>query len=200
MVRQNVNLAGCSDTTSYIQIKMEKRMDSDKTTDFSCLHYEAEAGGGRRCRNYLDGGGCELESYVMCVEWLRVNPSEFGVHDSPAGTSIEGRVSIASPPVGDAPAGGESLGVGAAGGEGGRERDMSEVGLALVTEESLAALAATGAEVDLKLGDGALLTLVPDYTHGDRSEITYRDCATIVECIRVFPGAKFRSFRSKGGA
>jgi hypothetical protein len=136
----------------------------------------------------------------MCVEWLRTNPdspipvtgplpvSEFAADsvtpDGPVLSLAPVAVSQAtlSPPCEDV------------------VENQSGVpsSLDLVTEQSLADLAATGAEVDLKLRDGTMLTLVPDYTAAERSEITYRDCATVVECIRVFPGARFESFRAKG--
>lgn len=39
----------------------------------TCPTYEPVAAG-RRCRSYLDNGGCSREDQFMCVEWLRANP------------------------------------------------------------------------------------------------------------------------------
>jgi hypothetical protein len=175
---------------------------SHLSVQFSCPDYTASESDGRRCRNYVDGGGCELDSYVMCVEWLRLNPDTGG---APGVVGIASSGGVAATATVDTE--------GAASSRVPREPEKLSTpcaeavdaggavsGIGLVTESSLRALAATGAEVDLKLGDGALVTLVPGYTGASRQEISYRDCATIIECIRVFPGAKFESFRgSRGG-
>jgi hypothetical protein len=38
-----------------------------------CEHYQSD-GKSRRCRDYLDGGGCARPDQFMCVEFLRRNP------------------------------------------------------------------------------------------------------------------------------
>lgn len=42
--------------------------------EITCPKYEPNAGS-RRCRHYLDNGGCARPDELMCVEWLKRNPN-----------------------------------------------------------------------------------------------------------------------------
>ncbi len=174
--------------------------DRSRFDDIECPDYCQSTAGTRRCRSYVEGGRCDLPGYVMCVEWLRRNPDGRPPGTGPAVTSELPAASVElapAPVLSGAPALRDAVLSTPAAHPVDKPAGYA-VGLDLVTEKSLADLAATGAEVDLLLKDGKALTLVPAYTGTGRRELSFRDCATIVACIKAFPGATFTGF--KGGS
>jgi hypothetical protein len=166
--------------------------------------------GSKRCRYYVDPsadaqeGLCKLPDELLCVEWVRRNGTDAqkqaltnrsspvraaATPDTPAPLAL---VHPAPPPP-RAPArvqtaGGELLMAPPRPFEPAKEVDPS----------SLEALERAGVEVELSAPhlDGGV-TLVPARTgRSDRSEITFREAATIRLIVDCFPGAHVTAYRS----
>jgi len=63
-----------------------------------------------------------------------------------------------------------------------------------ITEEQIKALEERGVQLCVRTDAVSELWLVPAYTGAERSEMTFRDAATIAAVCAVFPGAEVTRF------
>jgi hypothetical protein len=168
-----------------------------RDSSIECPHYVAIAGT-RRCRSYLDGGGCAREDTFLCTEWLRKNPPQRATKQSTpmasppqvpaASTDLFGQVVRVQPS--------------STSGESKRSRTsaiplpaQTAPSLARpITEDQIRALEALGIELCVRADAIGELWLVPAYTGAERNEMTFRDAATIAAMCAVFPGAEVTQF------
>ncbi len=177
-----------------------------------CTKWEPASPGAKLCRYYIPPGEleaeglCKLPSEMLCVEWVRRNGSEaqkdqlldvrrkpklsppIPDEDTPAPLVL----SAQDPPPPRPPA---KL-----------QTTNGMVAMALprpfepakeIDSSSLEALEQAGVEVELSAPhlDGGI-TLVPARTgRTDRSELTFRECATIRMIVDAFPGAHVTAYR-----
>ena len=181
-----------------------------------CPKWEPTAPGSKRCRYYIDPGTiqdegmCKLPDEFLCVEWVRRNGTDeqrlILVPTPPTSP-----VGVRPPPDPDAPA---PLVLAAQDSPPPRpparlRTTNGEVQMAPprpfepakeIDPSSLEALERVGVEVELSAPhlDGGI-TLVPKRTgRTDRSEITFREAATIRMIVDCFPGAHVTAYRSNG--
>jgi len=169
-----------------------------RDSSIECPHYVAIAGT-RRCRSYLEGGGCAREDTFLCTEWLRKNPSQRATKQStpmasppqapPASTDLFGQVVRVQPS--GTPA--ES-----------KLSRTSAIPLPAptapslarpITEDQIKALEALGIELCVRTDAVVELWLVPAQTGAPRNEMTFRDAAAVAAMCAVFPGAEVTQFR-----
>lgn len=140
-----------------------------RPSTFTCPHYDPVPGG-RRCRQYLDGGACARPDEFMCIEWLKANghavpPPVVAPESAPAPTSAEPRASQEAPLVGR------------------------------LADEHIDSFKALGAEACIGLAGGGSIWLVPEYRDPTREEISVEHAATLAALFAVFPGARLLSFQ-----
>jgi hypothetical protein len=176
-----------------------------------CPKWEPESQGSKRCRYYIDPGEmgeegmCKLPSELLCVEWVRRHgPPEqkeqlLGIRTPPkpapvdpdAPPPLELQVQQRPPrppPVIHTPNGELKMAPP-------RPFDPAKE----IDASSLEALELAGVEVELAAPhlDGGI-TLVPARTgRADRSELTFREAATIRLLVDAFPGCHVTAYRSK---
>jgi hypothetical protein len=179
-----------------------------------CQKWEPTALGSKRCRYYInpgtiqDEGMCKLPDEFLCVEWVRRNGTDEQKR-ALAPTPPTGPRGTQSPPDPDAPA---PLVLAAQDRPPPRpparlRTTNGEVQMAQprpfepakeIDPSSLEALEQAGVEVELSAPhlDGGI-TLVPKRTgRMDRSEITFREAATIRLIVDAFPGAHVVAYRA----
>src|SRR5690606_38368380 len=130
----------------------------------SCPKYEAMEGS-RRCRSYLDNGGCARPDELMCVEWLKRN-------GHPVAAPHEEASSPGTPP-GQPP---------------------QVLAARVLTDEALESFRALGLEVCLTDAGAGSVWLVPEYTEQDRKELRVDHAATLAALCSAFPGARISAF------
>lgn len=138
------------------------------STTFTCPHYDPVPGG-KRCRQYLEGGACARPDEFMCIEWLKAN----GHPVPPPAATTEPTAAPPDPQAGvpvDAPLFGR------------------------LTDEHIASFKALGAEACIGLAGGGSLWLVPEYRDPSRDELSAEHAATLAALCAVFPGARILSF------
>lgn len=170
----------------------------------ACLRFEP-AEGSKRCRHYLEGGLCALESEFRCVEWLRKNgqvqlaeeliarqhaqrqapangrtPAE-PTEQTPRPTDVTPpqRPRKNTPPDATPPPEDDTPPA---------ERTLL---LHRLSDEDVASFAALGVEVELGVPGHEPVWLVPEYTErkNERLELSIRDAITITAVVSAFPGA-----------
>lgn len=145
----------------------------DAPAGFTCAHYEPLAAS-RRCRSYLDGGGCARPDEFMCVEWLNANaPKSPPGGSSSAADATEGEAQPCSGP-GDHPLGREPR---------------------FPSSAEISSLRDLGVEVALATADAGEIWLVPAYTRQSRRELRFDHAATLAALCRLFPGTSVRSLK-----
>lgn len=154
-----------------------------------------------RCQHYLDSGACGRDDYIMCVEWLKKNPDQKMPERKPAAKperSLKVLPENATAPPAARP--GERTGavydltsLGTR--DPGNEKRLLLERPELLTEQAVDQLSSTGIEVEVSLGDGKTLMLVPELTKTGRLEMTYQHARTVVMVLSVFPGATIESLR-----
>ena len=154
-----------------------------------CPHY-SPIPDSRRCRHYLDSGGCDRPDELMCREWLKKNgqappavPAETtGQANSPP--EADARPQKASP-LQSAPASGPDLSC--------EEPEPRPQPPGLTTAD-IASFKALGVSVCLHTEDLGELWLVSRYSGKDRRELTPEHAATLLQVLSVFPGARVTAF------
>jgi len=162
-------------------------------SSFTCSHYSPKPGS-KRCRHYLQNGACDRPDELMCVEWLKANPSTpeppvkektkddvdrdlFGNPLPPRPKPVErSQPEIAKPDPSE---------------------PLPTVEAPLVrnlNDEEIASFKALGVEVCIKSEDVGEIWMVPEYTGQDRKEISVEHAATLSAVCAAFPGAKVASF------
>jgi hypothetical protein len=165
-----------------------------------CPHYVALAGT-RRCKSYLDGGGCRREDTFLCTEWLRKNPSQrvqqlsapapsAPLASSAAATDLFGQVVRAQPS--NTRLEGKPLGSSAP-----LPVQTAPAFTRPITERQIKALEERGIELCVRSDAVGELWLVPAYTGAERNEMTFRDAASIAALCAVFPGAEVTRFEHR---
>jgi len=168
-----------------------------RDSSIECPHYVAIAGT-RRCRSYLDGGGCAREDTFLCTEWLRKNPSQRATKQSTptpsapqapaASTDLFGQVVSVQPS-----------------GTPAESKRARTSGIPLpaqtapslarpITEDQIKALEELRIELCVRTDAVGELWLVASYTGVERNEMTFRDAATVAAMCAVFPGAEVTQF------
>jgi len=175
-----------------------------------CPKWEPVQLGSKRCRYYVDPAGpgkeglCKLPDELLCVEWVRRNGSAeqraaLATRSSPvrAATVPDAPAPLAlvhpAPPPPRAPA---TLSTPQGALQMAQPRPYEPA--KEVDPASLEALERAGVEVELSAPhlDGGI-TLVPRRTgRTDRSEVTFREAATIRLIVDCFPGAHVTAYRS----
>ena len=143
------------------------------TSAFTCPHYDPVPGG-KRCRQYLDGGACARPDEFMCIEWLKANG-----HPVPPPASAPQVAPAPEPPR--------------------PEGDQEAPLVRRLTNEHIASFKALRAEACIELGGGGSFWLVPEYTDADREELSVEHAATLAELCAVFPGAGVLALRRVDG-
>ena len=136
--------------------------------EIECPKYEALAGG-RRCKHYLDNGGCARPDELMCVEWLKRNGHP--VPRTPVATQRQETSEAARTQV---------------------------VAVRELSHEALESFRLLGLEVCLTTGDGRAVWIVPEYTGGDRLEVRVDHAATLAALCAALPGARVSDVRRCG--
>jgi hypothetical protein len=146
--------------------------------NISCHRFAADAGG-RRCRHYLEGGFCDLDTEFRCVEWMKKNgqleeaerivrlqAEELGLVPRKASPG-----STASPAV---------------------ERTVL---LHRLSDDDVASWKALGVEVCIASDEVGEVWLVPEYTgQSDRKELRIDHAVALTAVCGAFPGARITSF------
>ena len=165
-------------------------------TGITCKNYVPE--NGKRCKHFLQNGGCSLPQELMCIEWVKANPHRsndtsviasakqakatldlFGnplPPDKPAKPKP-----ISHPPESEALQPTPSSAV-----------DVDHIrGL---TSDDIESFKALGVEIQLHSDRYGDLWLVPAYTNKPRKELTPEHVATLLRVAMVFPGVQVVSF------
>ena len=150
----------------------------------TCPDFEAISGT-KRCRHYLAGGACSRPDHFMCDEWLKVNPPPARARP-PEQSQLFGppvplpnKAPSAVPPQRAAPAVRPSI-----------ASPELQLNAQNLREEDVASFKALGIEVCLATEAVGEVWLVPEYTGGERTELSIEHAALLAAVGAVFPGAK----------
>jgi len=173
------------------------------SVSIECADYQPTPGG-RRCRHYIEGGGCQLPAHGECIEWRRRNRlaprAAASVAVAAAGAAAAAATAPAQaslfavtlpPPPAPSP------------GSDGRRSRSARQGAANAAPpafatfdrpidlrpEDITSFKALGVEVCIESPTLGEVWLVPEYTGADRQEITPEHAAKLAMIVQVFPGA-----------
>ena len=167
----------------------KQRAEPKSPRRVECPHY-SPIPDSRRCRHYLDSGGCDRPDELMCREWLKKNGQ------APPAVPAETTGQANSPPEADARP--QKASPVQAASDSGSDRSCEEPeppsSLPGLTAEDIASFKALGVEVGLSTEDLGELWLVPCYSGKDRQELTPEHAATLLHVLSVFPGARVTAF------
>lgn len=167
---------------------------------FTCPHYSPPPGG-KRCKDYQDGGTCARPDFFLCSEWEKRNrhrlPTPKASTDKAVATDLFGnplpepesnpdgaRDRIAAPATKPEPGAPATAAT---------DTDDRPPPRGLTTED-IESFKQLKVEVCLHSDAYGELWLVPAYTGQDRKEITPEHAATICRVVETFPGSRVVSF------
>jgi len=175
------------------------------SVSIECADYQPTLGG-RRCRHYIEGGGCQLPAHGECIEWRRRNrlaprvAASAAVAGAGAATAAAAApaptqaslfaVTLPPPPApgpGSDGRGSRSVRQGAANAAPPAFATFDRpIG---VRPEDIASFKALRVEVCIESATLGEIWLVPEYTGADRKEITPEHAAKLAMIVQAFPGA-----------
>lgn len=192
---------------------LSRKGASIDAAEFTCPHY-TPLPGGKRCQSYQDGGTCARSDRFLCTEWEKRNRHRLPViaprgdeaavagsattttcqaPASPPPTDLFGNPAPELAPPKDRPRAETSIAqpTPRTGASGEAEDRRPLRGL---TTEDIESFKALRVEVCMRSEAFGEVWLVPDYTGGDRKEITPEHAATICRVLEAFPGSQVVSF------
>ena len=146
-----------------------------KPANISCHRFAADAGG-RRCRHYLEGGFCDLDTEFRCVEWMKKN-GQVEAAERIIRMQAEEQGLVPRKSAQPAPS---------------VERTVL---LHRLSDEDVASWKALGVEVCIASDEVGEVWLVPEYTgRSDRKELRIDHAVALTAVCGAFPGARIMSF------